>query len=208
MPPNAQTDSPQPIFTDSPAAPPNLQAVREAADAAEAQQRQSTEAATAAADAARDAVLGAGVNAVRAMARYSRGDGGAASQRDVVAAAENLGRQFGEYNGIDGGVTTRVDFDRNGDFHVRMFRASDGFPIKFDLAAMEGYNKKAEKWGYEVLIFHSFTHTIEGRFRPKTDAEDSKAGFMAEMKEAYKNGDLGEEWKKILKLCDRMDLWE
>ena len=80
--------------------------------------------------------------------------------------------------------------------------------MKKVLKIMEGYNKKAEKWGYEVLRFHSFTHTIEGRFRPKTDAEDSKAGFMAEMKEAYKNGDLGEEWKKILKLCDRMDLWE
>lgn len=80
--------------------------------------------------------------------------------------------------------------------------------MKKVLKIMEGYNKKAEKWGYEVLRFHSFTHTIDGRFRPKTDAEDSKAGFMAEMKEAYKNGDLGEEWKKILKLCGRMDLWE
>lgn len=80
--------------------------------------------------------------------------------------------------------------------------------IKKVLKIMEGYNKKAEKWGYEVLRFHSFTHTIEGRFRPKTDAEDSKVGFMAEMKEAYKNGDLGEEWKKILKLCNRMDLLE
>ena len=78
--------------------------------------------------------------------------------------------------------------------------------MKKVLKIMDGYNKKAEKWGYEVLRFHSFTHTIDGRFTPKTDAEDSKAGFMAEMKEAYKNGDLEEEWKKILKLCNRMDL--
>ena len=36
------------------------------------------------------------------------------------------------------------------------------------------------------------------KFTPK---EDTSAGFMKQMKEAYKNGDLGEEWKKILKLC-------
>ena len=33
------------------------------------------------------------------------------------------------------------------------------------------------------------------------DAEKNKKGFLSEMKEAYKNGDLGEEWGKILKLC-------
>lgn len=76
------------------------------------------------------------------------------------------------------------------------------------LKIIDGFNKKAAKWGYELLTYNADRHTISGKFTPKTDAEDSKAGFMAEMKEAYKNGDLGEEWKKILKLCDRMDLWE
>lgn len=69
------------------------------------------------------------------------------------------------------------------------------------LKIINGYNKKAVKWGYEVLSYNEDSRTISGKFTPKTDAEDTKAGFMKEMKEAYKNGDLGEEWKKILKLC-------
>ena len=66
---------------------------------------------------------------------------------------------------------------------------------------IEGYNKKAEKWGYELLSYNEETHTISGKFTPKDDAEKTKKGFICEMKEAYKNGDLGEEWGKILKLC-------
>ena len=64
-----------------------------------------------------------------------------------------------------------------------------------------GYNKKAAKWGYELLSYNEGTHTISGKFTPKDDAEKNKKGFLSEMKEAYKNGDLGEEWGKILKLC-------
>lgn len=74
------------------------------------------------------------------------------------------------------------------------------------LKIIDGYNKKAKKWGYELLTYNVEDSTISGKFTEKTDAEDSKAGFMAEMKEAYKNGYLEEEWKKILKLCNRMDL--
>ena len=73
------------------------------------------------------------------------------------------------------------------------------------LKIIDGYNKKARKWGYELLTYNTEISSISGKFTEKTDAEDSKAGFMAEMKEAYKNGDLCEEWKKILKLCNRMD---
>ncbi len=62
---------------------------------------------------------------------------------------------------------------------------------------INGYNRKAEKWGYELLTLNS-DKTITGKFTPK---EDPNAGFMQKMKEAYKNGDLEEEWKKILKLC-------
>ena len=62
---------------------------------------------------------------------------------------------------------------------------------------INGYNKKAAKWGYELLTLNS-DNTITGKFTPK---EDPNAGFMQKMKEAYKNGDLEEEWKKILKLC-------
>lgn len=74
------------------------------------------------------------------------------------------------------------------------------------LKIIDGYNKKARKWGYELLTYNVEDSSISGKFTEKTDAENSKAGFMAEMKEAYKNGDLCEEWKKILKLCNRMDL--
>ncbi|MBP5422189.1 MAG: hypothetical protein J6Y78_07105 [Paludibacteraceae bacterium] len=63
---------------------------------------------------------------------------------------------------------------------------------------IKGYNKKAAKWGYELLIYNEDSHTISGKFTPK---EDPNAGFVKQMKDAYKNGDLGEEWKKILKLC-------
>ena len=62
---------------------------------------------------------------------------------------------------------------------------------------INGYNKKAAKWGYELLTLNS-DNTITGKFTPK---ENPNAGFMQKIKEAYKNGDLGEEWDKILKLC-------
>lgn len=61
---------------------------------------------------------------------------------------------------------------------------------------INGYNRKAEKWGYELLTLNS-DNTISGKFMPKNNG----GGFFAGMKEAYKNGDLEEEWKKILKLC-------
>ena len=61
---------------------------------------------------------------------------------------------------------------------------------------INGYNRKAEKWGYELLTLNS-DNTISGKFTPKNNA----SGFWGGMKEAYKNGDLEEEWKKILKLC-------
>ncbi len=61
---------------------------------------------------------------------------------------------------------------------------------------IDGYNKKASKWGYELLTLNS-DNTISGKFTPKNNA----SGFWGGMKEAYKNGDLEEEWKKILKLC-------
>ena len=63
---------------------------------------------------------------------------------------------------------------------------------------IEGYNKKAAKWGYELLTYNEETLTISGKFTPKDDAEKNKTGFLSEMKEAYKNGDLGEEWEKFL----------
>ena len=66
------------------------------------------------------------------------------------------------------------------------------------LKIIDGYNKKAAKWRYELLTYNANDRTISGKFTPK---EDPNAGFMKQMKEAYKNGDLGEEWKKILKLC-------
>ena len=65
---------------------------------------------------------------------------------------------------------------------------------------INGYNKKAAKWGYELLTYKASNHTISGKFTPK---DDSIGGFMKQMKDAYKNGDLGEEWKKILKLCGK-----
>lgn len=69
------------------------------------------------------------------------------------------------------------------------------------LKIIKGYNQKASKWGYDLLVYNADNHTISGKFTPKTDAQDAKMGLWKEMKEAYKNGDLDEEWKKILKLC-------
>ncbi len=61
---------------------------------------------------------------------------------------------------------------------------------------INGYNKKAEKWGYELLTLNS-DNTISGKFTPK----NNEGGLWTGIKDAYKNGDLEEEWKKILNLC-------
>ena len=61
---------------------------------------------------------------------------------------------------------------------------------------IDGYNKKASKWGYELLTLNT-DNTISGKFSPKNNG----GGFWGGMKEAYRNGDLEEEWKKILKQC-------
>ena len=39
---------------------------------------------------------------------------------------------------------------------------------------IEGYNKKAAKWGYELLTYNEETHTISGKFTPKDDAEKTR----------------------------------
>ena len=62
---------------------------------------------------------------------------------------------------------------------------------------IDGYNRKAAKWGYDLLTFNADSNTISGKFTPKNES----SGFMSGMKEGYRNGDLGEEWNKILKLC-------
>ena len=62
---------------------------------------------------------------------------------------------------------------------------------------IEGYNKKAAKWGYELLTFNAGSNTITGMFVPKNDS----SGLMSGFKEGWRNGDLAEEWKKILILC-------
>lgn len=80
----------------------------------------------------------AGVAVVRAFDQYALGDGSVASQRGPVAAAQILGDRWAEAHNIAGGVTARVDFDRNGDFHLRLFRKTDGFPVTdFDFAKMK-----------------------------------------------------------------------
>lgn len=73
--------------------------------------------------------------------------------------------------------------------------------VKKVLKIIAYYNKRASKWGYELLVYNADNHTISGKFTPKTEAEDAKMGLWKEMKETFKNGDLGEEWDKILKLC-------
>lgn len=62
---------------------------------------------------------------------------------------------------------------------------------------IEGYNRKAAKWGYELLTFNTGSNTITGKFVPKNDS----GGFMSGFKEGWRNGELEEEWNKILKLC-------
>lgn len=62
---------------------------------------------------------------------------------------------------------------------------------------IDSYNQKAAKWGYDLLIFDPENKTISGKFKPKSNS----SGFMSGLKEGWRNGDLEEEWKKILKLC-------
>lgn len=62
---------------------------------------------------------------------------------------------------------------------------------------IEAYNNKAIKWGYDLLAFYADDNTVSGKFEPKSNS----SGFMSGFKEGWRNGDLEEEWKKILKLC-------
>lgn len=64
---------------------------------------------------------------------------------------------------------------------------------------IDGYNQKAEKWGYDLLTFDANTFTISGKFTPKS----SSSGLGSAFKEGWRNGDLGERWKQILKLCGK-----
>ena len=41
------------------------------------------------------------------------------------------------------------------------------------LKIIDGYNKKARKWGYELLTYNTEDSSISGKFTEKTDAEDS-----------------------------------
>ena len=75
------------------------------------------------------------------------------------------------------------------------------YALRKVLKEFDYYNKQAAKWGYELLQYDKESHTIIGKFTPKTDAQDGKLGLMKEIKEIYKNGAIEENWKKILKLC-------
>jgi hypothetical protein len=65
---------------------------------------------------------------------------------------------------------------------------------------IDGYNKKAAKWGYELLTFNADSNTISGKFTPKSNS----SGLMGAFKEGWRNGDLEDEWNKILKLCNKI----
>ena len=115
-----------------------------AAEIADAGVREA-EAANKARDATQDSLRSAGVAVVSAFERYANGDGSPSTQRAAVYAARVLGERLAEAKGIEGGVTSTIDFDRNGDFHLRFWRKSDGFPVQFDYNTMRA---GLEKQGY------------------------------------------------------------
>jgi len=86
--------------------------------------------------ASQDALRAAGVATVAAFERYAAGDGSPASQRAAIFAARTLGDRLAEKYNIEGGVQETIEFDRNGDFHLRFWRKKDGFPLGFDYNQM------------------------------------------------------------------------
>lgn len=117
---------------------------RGAAEIADAGVREA-DAASKARDAAQDSLRSAGVAVVSAFEKYANGDGSPATQRAAIYAARVLGERLADAKGIEGGITSTIDFDRNGDFHLRFWRKSDGFPVQFDYNTMRA---GLEKQGY------------------------------------------------------------
>ena len=71
------------------------------------------------------------------------------------------------------------------------------------LKILDYYNKRAEKWGYEKLVYDNSTRLLTGSFKPITTAEtSSNSSLWSKMKESGRNADLKEEYYKILKLCN------
>ena len=71
------------------------------------------------------------------------------------------------------------------------------------LKILDYYNQRAEKWGYEKLVYDNSTRQLAGSFKPITTAEtSSNSSLWSKMKESGRNADLKEEYDKILKLCN------
>jgi|GEM_PF-4470005 len=64
------------------------------------------------------------------------------------------------------------------------------------------YNKKAEKWGYEVLSFDPSSKELSGQFSRKV-SEDSNA-FFKNIKGVYRDGYLEEDFNIIQKLISEL----
>lgn len=65
------------------------------------------------------------------------------------------------------------------------------------VAMVKEYNEKAREWGYDELIYHPETKTLQGTFIAKEEAK----GLVGRTKEKYRNGYLEEDFDKIVKLC-------
>ena len=133
-----------------------------AAEIADAGAREAEEAEKARA-ASQNALRAAGVATVAAFERYAAGDGSPASQRAAIFAARTLGDRLAEKYNIEGGVTETIEFDRNGDFHLRFWRKKDGFPLGFD------YNQMRDG-----LQRQGFLDDLDGELKQKLGIEAPK----------------------------------
>lgn len=133
-----------------------------AAEIADAGAREAEEAEKAR-TASQNALRAAGVATVAAFERYAAGDGSPASQRAAIFAARTLGDRLAEKYNIEGGVTETIEFDRNGDFHLRFWRKKDGFPLGFD------YNQMRDG-----LQRQGFLDDLDGELKQKLGIEAPK----------------------------------
>ncbi len=133
-----------------------------AAEIADAGAREAEEAEKAR-TASQNALRAAGVATVAAFERYAAGDGSPASQRAAIFAARTPGDRPPETDNTEGGVTETIEFDRNGDFHLRFWRKKDGFPLGFD------YNQMRDG-----LQRQGFLDDLDGELKQKLGIEAPK----------------------------------
>lgn len=66
---------------------------------------------------------------------------------------------------------------------------------------LSAYNEKAEKWGYEKVVYDTSTKSVVGTFKSKCD---EVSGFWHKVVYAYRDGYMKEDFNKLIKLSNSL----